>query len=316
MNVFFTGGTGFFGRALLRYWSNESKHQPFQVTVLSRNPEAFLSQFPEFSKLSWVTWCQGDILDLSSFPAGQAFTHVLHAATDSTAGPRLNVLERYDQIVTGTRNVLDFAVAVGAKRVLLTSSGGVYGQQPPEMDLIPETFHQIPDPLNPHTAYSMAKRAAEHLCGLYQSLFGIEPVIARCFAFVGPDLPLDAHFAIGNFIRDAIAGLDIVVSGDGTAIRSYLDQRDLAHWLHVLMVSGSAGRAYNVGSSQPVSIRELASLVRDIVHPTGAVHVLGTPDPAHQKMRYVPDTHRAQSELGLRESIMLADAIRYTTCHY
>ncbi len=311
MKLFFTGGTGFFGRALLRYWMTHPTQRPDHLTIMTRDPSAFLARFPEFSKIPWVVWHLGDIMSPHSLPIGKAFTHILHAATDSTAGPRLPVLDRYNQIVIGTQTILEFAVNAGATRFLLTSSGGVYGQQPSDLTAIPESFHQIPDPLNPNTAYAMGKRAAEHLCALYQAQFGIEPVIARCFAFVGPDLPTDAHFAIGNFIRDAVERRDIVVSGDGTAIRSYLDQRDLAHWLTVMLQSGAAGNAYNVGSTSAISIRELAELVRGVLHPDGGVRVLGTPDPAHQKMRYVPDTGRAQTELGLIETVSLADAIRH-----
>ena len=159
------------------------------------------------------------------------FTHVLHAAADSTLGPQRSPLQRYDQIVDGTRNLLDFAVACGVQRFLLTSSGGVYGPQPEDMAKIPEDWLGMPDPLNPANAYGVGKRAAEHLCALYHATHGIDTVIARCFAFVGEDLPLDVHFAIGNFIRDALWAEEIIVGGDGTPLRSYLDQRDLAQWL-------------------------------------------------------------------------------------
>jgi dTDP-glucose 4,6-dehydratase len=225
---------------------------------------------------------------------------VLHAATDSTLGPQLRSLERYNQIVDGTRNLLDYAAANGVHRFLLTSSGGVYGPQPSQMEKIAESYHGMPDPLNSTNAYSVAKRCAEHLCALYQERFGIEVVIARCFAFLGRDLPLGVHFAIGNFIRDALQKSEVIVNGDGTPVRSYMDQRDLAEWLCTLLKHGAAGQAYNVGSEVTVTIRELAHLVRDILAPAKPVRLLGVPDAHNTRNRYVPSIYKAQSEFGLR----------------
>jgi len=73
-------------------------------------------------------------------------------------------------------------------------------------------------------------------------------VVARCFAFVGADLPLNVHFAIGNFIRDALTADALTVSGDGTPLRTYLDQSDLAHWLFTMLERGRSGEDYNVSS--------------------------------------------------------------------
>ena len=105
-------------------------------------------------------------------------------------------MQRYDQIVEGTRNVLDFAISCNARRFLLISSGGVYGPQPAELEQIPEDYHAMSDPLDSGNVYSVAKSASEHLCALYNETYGLHTVIARCFPFVGKDLPLDAHFAI------------------------------------------------------------------------------------------------------------------------
>lgn len=274
-HIFLTGGTGFFGKALLRHWAGqEQKGQEVpRVTLLSRNPNRFEAQYPELVAHPWLQLVQGDVCNADSLPRGQTFTHVLHAATDSTNGPQLSPLQRYDQIVNGTRNVLDLAVASGATRFLLTSSGGVYGPQPPDMERIPEDYLGMPDPLNPNNAYSVAKRSAEHLCALYQDQYGLDTVIARCFAFVGQDLPLNVHFAIGNFIRDALISPEITVNGDGTPVRSYMDQRDLAKWLCVLLVVGEAGQAYNVGSDNAVTISELAHLIRDLLAPEKPVRL-------------------------------------------
>lgn len=313
-SLYMTGGTGFFGRALLRHWLRlfgEGAAVP-SVTVLTRSPQTFLGRYPDFQGQPWLRFHNGDILDPKTLPKGQNLTHVLHAAADSTLGPQIDPLPRYDQIVDGTRNMLNFAVDSGASRFLFISSGGVYGLQPSDMERIPEDYHGMTDPLNPANAYSLAKLAAEHLCALYQNQHGLEAVIARCFAFVGPDLPLDVHFAIGNFIRDALTGEAITVDGDGTPLRTYLDQVDLAHWLVTLLERGRAGEAYNVGSDEVVSIAELAHLVRDLLAPGKPVRILGAASDTAGHNRYVPDIRKAWEELGLRVTIPLAEAIRRT----
>lgn len=311
MSILLTGGTGFFGKALLYHSAGqEQKGQEVPgVTLLTRNPNRFEAKYPELVAHQWLQLVQGDVCNPDSLPRGQAFTHVLHAATDSTNGPQLSPLERYDQIVNGTRHVLDLSVASGASRFLLTSSGGVYGPQPSDKERIPEDYLGIPDPLNPSNAYSVAKRAAEHLCALHADEYGIEIVVARCFAFVGQDLPLDVHFAIGNFIRDALWADEIVVNGDGTPIRSYLDQRDLARWLLALLHEGKAGEAYNVGSDQAISIADLAHLVRDLVSPDKQVRILGKAVDNAERNRYVPDISKIGSDLGLRPSFSLEQSI-------
>ncbi|MGB4335765.1 MAG: NAD(P)-dependent oxidoreductase [Chromatiaceae bacterium] len=313
-SILLTGGTGFFGRALLRKWQADetSGAAVARVTVLSRDAASFLVRYPEFFDLPWLSFRSGDIRDPSSLPRGERFTHILHAATDSTLGPQMTPLTRYQQILDGTRNLLDFAVAIGARRFLLTSSGGVYGPQPPEVDALAEDWSGCPDLRNPANAYSQGKRAAEHLCALYQDAFGLEVVIARCFAFVGPDLPLDVHFAIGNFIRDALTREAITVSGDGTPLRTYLDQADLAHWLLTLLDQGRPGEAYNVGSDEVISIAELAYRVRDLLAPDKAVLIHGGGSDAQGRNRYIPDIRKAQRELGLAVTIPLAEAIRRT----
>lgn len=302
MIILLTGGTGFFGKALLRRWVSmeDRRARPSLVVLLSRNPDLFLARYSEFRNLEWLRFHQGDVLQPDSLPRGLGCTHVLHAATDSTFGPQLHPIQRYNQIVDGTRNLLDYSVANGVQRFLLTSSGGVYGPQQQTTDQIAESHHGMPDPLNPANAYSVAKRCAEHLCALYQDRYGLETVVARCFAFVGRDLPLDVHFAIGNFIRDALQKPEILVSGDGTPVRSYMDQRDLAEWLCALLKSGAAGQAYNVGSDVSVTIHELAHLVRDILAPAKPVRLLGVPDAHNTRNRYVPSIAKAQNELGLR----------------
>ena len=314
MHLLLTGGTGFFGKSLLRHWISKSNCEeiPQSVTVLTRSPENFCAQYPELTRVSWLQFHRGDILNPASLPQSGRFTHLLHAAADSTFGPKLSPLQRYTQIVDGTRLMLDYATKNGIGRFLLTSSGGVYGPQPQEMLQIAENFNGMPDPLNPLHAYSIAKRCAEHLCTLYRDSYGIETVVARCFAFAGRDLPLDVHFAIGNFVRDALLNPEITVAGDGTPLRSYMDQRDLAHWLMTLLVNGKSGEAYNVGSDVAITIENLACKVRDIIAPSKPVRILAEVADENFRNRYIPSIQKAHAELGLSLTYTLDDIIRAT----
>jgi UDP-glucuronate decarboxylase len=314
--IFVTGGTGFFGRALLQHWLEQANlgHAVPSVVIGARSPAAFLKQFPQYAHCPWLDFHQSDILRPETLPTGASFTHVLHAATDSTLGTALVPLQRYDQIVDGTRHLLDFAIRCGAKRFLLTSSGAVYGPQAPSRPYLEESCLSCPDPMQHTNAYGMGKLTAEHLCALYHQAHGLETVVARCFAFVGPDLPLDVHFAIGNFIRDALYADSITVQGDGSPLRSYMDQRDLAQWLVTLLIDGKAGQAYNVGSDHAVSILELAHTVRDLLAPHKPLRVLSPPNTSTPRSRYIPSIDKAKTELGLSVTIPLDEAIRFAAC--
>lgn len=311
-----TGGTGFFGKALLRQYLLSRDSFFSEIAVLTRNSEKFLSSFPEFSGHKSVTFLKGDIQQPSSLPSGRSFTHIVHAAADITNGPIITPLERYDQIVDGTRNILNLAVATGVKRFLYISSGAVYGSQPANLHAIPEDWIGSPPLEETSTVYGQAKRSAEHLCALVGKQHGFETVVARCFAFVGPDQPLDLHFAIGNFIRDALRGKAVTVSGDGSAQRTYLEQSDLANWLLTILINGRTGQAYNVGSDEIINITELACLVRDLLAPGIPVRTLSEPHHDIPRKRYVPDIRKAQRELGLNVTNSLVEAICKTANYH
>ena len=310
MNLFLTGGTGFFGKALLRHW--KSTRPSFnKIFILSRNPESFLKAYSGLIADLNVEFIQGDILEASKIALNENIDYVIHAATDSTIGPSLGRLEVFNQIVKGTEEVLEFAVNHHCKRFLLTSSGAVYGPQPQGMEKIPESFLGSPESLDPNSAYGLGKKAAEHLCALYSEQHGLDYVIARCFAFVGEDLPLDAHFAIGNFIRDALDGNDINIFGDGTPLRSYMYQEDLADWLMTILFKGNPGVAYNVGSDQAISIQHLATVIRELISPKSKINI-HLKEKSSFRNRYVPDVALARSELGLSLDFDLNKAIEQT----
>lgn len=307
--ILLTGGTGFFGVSLLNYYASLSS--PPNVLVLSRNPDSFLRKNEKFSNLDWLGFYKGDILKPATFPHKHDFTHAIHAAADSTLGPRLSPLQRADQIITGTRNVLDFSVSKKIKRFLLTSSGGVYGPRSH-----PTGFREddltLPDVTDINNAYSFGKIFAEHLAMIYYNQYGIETVIARCFSFIGPDLPLNVHFAAGNFIFDAIASEKITIKGNGLPIRSYMYQSDLAYWLSILLEQGKAGRIYNVGSDAPLTLKELAFKIRKIICPDKEIVIQSCASGSENRSCYYPSIYRAESELGLTINITIDESIKLT----
>lgn len=313
--VFVTGGTGFFGRWLLESLSHANRRAGLQlkVVVLTRDPAAFVARAPHLGNDPAIELHPGDLRSFTP-PAG-AFDYVLHAAASSDARSyATDPLGMLDTLITGTRRVVEFATARGVERLLFVSSGAVYGTQPPDLERIAEDSTGAPDPLQIGSIYAHGKRVAEHICALAAERGSLAIPIARCFAFVGPHLPLDAHFAIGNFIRDALAGGPIRVAGDGTPYRSYLYASDMACWLLTMLVRGQSRRAYNVGSGEPIRIDALA---REVALQVGAeVVVARAPVEGVRPARYVPDVTRAQRELCLCVRVPLPAAIAATLVYH
>ena len=304
--IFVTGGTGFFGCWLLETFAfiNSQLRLKAKLTALTRDPAAFRRKAGHLAGHPSIELWQGDVRDFK-FPDGE-FTHVIHAAT--TSGAPVEVGEMFDTIVEGTRRVFDFAAGCCTQKFLLTSSGAVYGTQPPDLAAVPESYAGEMESDDPKSVYGRGKRAAESLC----EKSGLDAKVARCFAFVGPHLPLDAHYAIGNFIGDALAGGPLRIGGDGTPFRSYLYAADLAVWLWTILFRGETNRPYNVGSGEAISITDLAKLVAANIAPQAKIEIAGKPNPAIPPARYVPDVQRAASELDLRPLIPLNEAVRRT----
>jgi len=306
-SFFITGGTGFFGMWLLESFAhiNDALGLGMCATVLTRDPERFAAKAPHLAQRKDLHFVPGDIRTFS-FPEGE-FRYVVHGAT--TSGAPVDNLEMLETIIDGTRRVLDFASKHGTTKFLYLSSGAVYGKQPDDLSHIPEDYRGAPDPLDPNSAYGEGKRVGELLSVLQSKQSGFEAKMARCFAFIGPHLPLDAHFAAGNFIRDAIAGGPIVVKGDGRSVRSYLYASDLAGWLWAILFQGRSGAAYNVGSEEVITVAGLAQLVASSLR--CSVEFAGSPD-GLLSTRYVPSAQQSQKSLLLSAEVSCNDALLKT----
>jgi dTDP-glucose 4,6-dehydratase len=309
--IFVTGGTGFFGCWLLESFCHANRELGLgaEAVVLTRSAQAFEKKAPELAAQSAIVLVEGDVKSFA-FPSGE-FSHVVHAATEMNPFPRmLDPLVMFEGNVQGMRRVIEFCEAAGVRKLLFTSSGAAYGNQPPEITHIAETHANAPSALDLNSAYGQSKRVCEFLCAAADRAPQIDVTIARCFAFAGPHLPLDLNFAIGNFVRDALQGGTIRIGGDGTPWRSYLYAADLTIWLWTILFRGAGARAYNVGSDVDLTIAQLARLVTEVINPGAEVIIAQKADPTKPASRYVPSIERARTELGLQPWIDLRESVR------
>ncbi|MGE5110864.1 MAG: NAD-dependent epimerase/dehydratase family protein [Acidobacteriaceae bacterium] len=308
--LFITGGTGFVGTWLVEslVWADANLDLGIDAVLLTRNPGAFRAKAPSVARHKGITLLHGDAQGFR-FPDGD-FEFVIHAATENASTPAADSpAGTFEADIAATRRVLEFAHRAGTRNLLFTSSGAVYGRQPADLVGIPEDYSGAPSTTDLKSGYGQAKRASEFLCCMHARQFGFKAAIARLFAFVGPHLSLDGY-AVGNFLRDAMHGRTIRIESDGSTVRSYLYAADMAAWLWTILLKGESARPYNVGSSQAITVRELAATVSGLQSKHTDVEVLDRPGvPA---TRYVPDVSRAENELGLRQTISLRDSLKKT----
>jgi dTDP-glucose 4,6-dehydratase len=318
--IFLSGATGFFGAWLLESLAFCDRELQLELgaTVLCRSPERVTAKMPHIAHETSIRFVAGDIRSFD-FPE-QNHDFVIHAAAPTSGAEATRPQNLLTTLVNGTERMLEFAKARSATAFLFVSSGAVYGPQPENLSHIPENYRGGPDWLNRNAAYAEGKRVAEQMCSLYACNSEIQFSIARCFAFVGPHLPLDQHFAIGNFIGDALAGRNISIRGDGTPMRSYLYAADLAIWLWTLLLAEGEPRAsprvFNVGSGDAISIRDLALAVIEELNPSLSVQIASKRIAGAPLLQYVPDVREAEIRLGLRPMIGLREGIRRTADWY
>lgn len=299
--IFLTGGTGFFGKWLLEtfIYLNEVHKLNISVTILSRSPKKFAENQPYLANHENFMLIKGDVRSFSDL--NESYDLIIHAATDASVEiNRTNPELMRDTILDGARNICDFSKKVGCKRILYTSSGAAYGPQPKNLSHIPETF--LDNPLfNHNDAYASSKLKSEEY---FKDNVSCDIVIARCFAFSGPYLPLSGEYAFGNFISDVLQDRNIIIKGDGTPVRSYLYAADLIIWLLRILSSGRSGEIYNVGSKESISIKHLAKEIS-----LEKVETITLSKSDGNTNVYVPCIDKAETELGLKMYTSLKNAI-------
>lgn len=296
--ILITGGTGFLGKNLCEFLIHLNTNYNLKLTiyVMARRNE----------NLFGVEFIQHDLTE--EYKGNSTFDYIIHAATPVVYDQSTND-EILKIIVNGTQHICEFAKKTSCKKILIVSSGAVYGLQPDDVEFIDENYFNEVSIYDSKNAYGTGKRLSEIVAKNILKDSGVEFSVARGFAFSGKYLAFDQHFALGNFVRDAIETHVIKVKGDGQAIRSYMDSEDLSYWLIVLLLLGKNNEAYNLGSEEMISIKDLAQKVAGFVSGS-RVEIQNLKIDNVKKNRYVPSTKKAQKEFGLKLTVSLDQSIK------
>ncbi len=311
--IFISGGTGFTGTWLAELISFLNDRHSFntKMILLSEHAFSFSSKAPHLATRKDITLIEKDVRNLVEI--SQEVTYIIHAAANpDNRQHSSDPLKVMDVISKGTNTVLNAASRLpNIKKILNVSSGLIYGPQPQELERIPEIAHGGPDCDSILSIYSEAKRYAETLCTAFRNQFKLPIVTARPFAFIGPYQLLDKPWAINNFIRDSLLGGPIRILGDENTVRSYMYASDMAVWLLKMLVDGKPGQAYNVGSPDGITLKQLSERI--------ASHFPAAPEIVHvpvsrsvSRSRFVPDVALARNSLGLTVKVDIDEAIKRT----
>jgi dTDP-glucose 4,6-dehydratase len=307
-----TGGTGFMGTWLAEMvaYLNDHHHFAVRLMLMSSRASSLAERVPYLAQRSDVELIDQDVVNLVELP--EDATWVIHAAGDpDSRSHATDPLRTFRTIVRGTDAVLQAASRLASlRKVLHVSSGLVYGAQPRDLPCLSEDYVGSVDCATPGQAYAEAKRAAETLCASYRTQMRLPIVTARPFAFLGPYQRLNRPWAANNFIRDALRGGPIRIQGDGQSIRSYMHPADMAVWLLTILARGPSGSTYNVGSSEGVTLLNLARQIVDFCPEPVKVITRTLGSNAPRATNLVPDVTRARETLGLEIKINLDATLR------
>lgn len=250
MRFLITGGAGFLGSALANRLATAG-HNVCVLDDLSAGDPARLD--------SKVLFTRGDVSDVPRlWTLLQGVDCVYHLAARVLVPESILYPREYNAVnVGGTVAVMEAMRDAGVKRVVLTSSGAVYGEQdvqPVREDLPP----------NPGSPYAVSKLAAEHYVRTIGALWGIETVILRVFNAYGPRQPLPPSHApvIPQLLKQALGGGSLVVFGDGRQSRDFVYVDDVVDGLAAAATARNVDRqVINLGAGSDVSINVLVDKI-------------------------------------------------------
>ena len=275
-SVLIAGGSGLIGSFIadMLLWTNSHMNANITVYAMDLSTERLNARYAgiETDKLHLI---EHNVNELPSFSFD--VDYIIHAASPAfpaafNSDPVGTVMSN----ILGTKYLLDYGKAHGAKRMLYISSGEVYGQGDLSLPSFDETYAGYVEPTSARSCYPNGKRAAETLCVSYTKQYGLDTVIVRPSHTYGPTVTKADNRANVQFVNKGLVGEDIVLNSAGNQMRSYTYLADSASAILSVMTSGESGNAYNIANSQ--SITTIAGYAKEVAAQTGTKVIFADPD--------------------------------------
>ena len=260
-NILVTGATGLIGSCLVETLMERSQRD-YSVYAMGRNTQRMNNLFNKYMNIDGFHPIIGDVTEPLSL--NNSFHYIIHAAsgaapTDFAQYP----VEVMMANILGVRNLIEYGVSHGMKRILYISSGEVYGEG--DGRVFTEDYSGYVDSLSPRSCYPSSKRAAETLCASYADEYGVDVVIARPCHTYGPNFTEYDNRVYAQFIRNVLKGEDIVMKSTGAQYRSWCYVADCVSALLFILLKGENGQAYNIADElSNITIKELAEMIAGI----------------------------------------------------
>ncbi len=312
-HLFISGGTGFLGTWLLELIAALNTQHQFntQVTVFSRFPQKFVERLPHLGKRKEFHFLEGDIRYLTELP--RETDYVIHAAalTDRRLFASNPTMVGEVNAFGAIRMLRAANLLEHLKKIVLVSSGLVYGPQSLQVERIDEKYVSGMACDNANAIYAESKRFAEAMATSFVSESKLPLVTVRPFAFVGPYQSLELPWAVTDFIRDSLTGSALKIMGDGATVRSLMYASDYAFWVLAALANGKPRAAYNIGSPHPTDLLSLAKTISQHFTPTPEI-LTKVGQSGHETTRLVPNVDAARRDLGVEVTVPLTEALQKT----
>ena len=301
--ILILGGTGFIGSWLTRslLFLNREFNLKIELILATRDQKSAATKFSYWGRDS-LDFIELDLAKFGSIPI-DGVTHVIHGATSST---KLSGSENAEQVFNSTVNGIKSLlhsnlITSNTPKIVHLSSGAVYGKTKQEILMEVDIGSKSNLSLS---NYAQAKVEAETILSNADTnglVLGANP---RLFAFFGPGLVMNEHFAIGNFLNDAMNKREIALNGSPLTTRSYLYPTDLVTWiLNILM--NPVNQILHVGSENAISMDKLAETINALTNNDG----VRISNPHSEVNHYVPSTVKTRQMYGVSETVSLEQGL-------